>query len=213
MIWGDIAVHMGGLNGGQGVHFEHSANPELLNAIDAMLSTVPVPQVRDEALRGADSVTAVRFVRGSGQSKDFGYVAIVVLSGAPAVVVRTSQLGYFGRAMFFESEKMAFEFVGVLKRRGVLAAGARVQFESVTDDYRYLTAGKPKAIAYWRLQNATNEKYRAEKLKHDLDVYALNHGGVLLADSMVHAVAWLAAVTVRHAEAVAAYQALGGLTN
>jgi hypothetical protein len=214
MIWGDIAAVLDtSLPAAQGVYYGKHRNPNLMNAMLTALAVTELPEVRSDAVIFGAGIDAIRFVRSrSYYGHDFGYIALIVWGGAPAVVVRSVELTDLENYHFFKTDVMAFEFVDVLKRRGKLVLGARVQLEALSHETGYSVFVNSKAHAYRALRVATADKAKAMKTVNDLTLsMASMPSYAKLAAALVHANAWLVAATARHGAALSAYQAHGGL--
>lgn len=214
MIWGDIAAVLNSTYAGaQGVYFGVHGNPGLMNAIAAVLGVSVVPELRTDSLYFDGGVTGLRFVSSKNhEGRRLGYVCLAIVNGAAVVLVRSDRLGAVREKYFFRTDAEAAKFVSGLRSRGAIAVGARVQFE-VLDLMRGLPgSATAKLIAYTKLRAATADKFQASRTKSEFDAAALasNMGAGMVA-ARVQAEAWLVDATARHAAALAAYQALGGL--
>ena len=212
MIWGDIQAVFNQTASGMGAFYGTVENPNLMQAICTALGVSDLPVVRTDTLYSTGGVTGVRFVRSRSVSNlDSGYMALVIVNGAAALVARSERVINVKNYKFFETEKMAFEFVNTMKKRGAMALGSRVQFEALSGEYGAI-GGASKTVAYAKFRMATKDLFQANKAVQELTALAQSTAtSYYLTQAMATAQAWILDATARHTAARADYVALGGL--
>ena len=212
MIWGDIQAVFNQTASGMGAFYGTVENPNLMQAICTALGVSDLPVVRTDTLYSTGGVTGVRFVRSKSVSNlDSGYMALVIVNGAAALVARSDRVIDVQNYKFFATEIMAFDFVNTMKKRGALALGSRVQFDALSREYGGI-GGAAKTMAYAKFRIATKDLFQAGKAVQELTALALNvPSSYYLTQATATAQAWLLDATARHTVAKAAYVALGGL--
>lgn len=213
MIWADMLPLLEtSYAGAQGQFFGKHGNPNLMNAIVAMMGA-PLNVFRSDKLIFEGGVSEMRFVRSRNYlGRDDGYLALVVVNGEAGIVVRSERLKDLSFSMFWKTEVEAFKFYEVLKRKESIPLAARVQFEVLTREKGFNIGGSAKVVAYSKFRSATIDLWQSEKTKEEFRVYALTAAvSENLTMAMAQANAWVLDAAARHAVAKAAYMALGGL--
>lgn len=206
MIWGNLTLTA--LSQAQLVEYAGYWNPSLVMAIKTMLGVSVLNEVRVDSLIFDDgySVQGLRFIKSGGA----GFQMLAIVNGSPCLLVAAEKIGMTGlRGEFafdcFRSEAAAFGLVKELRKLGVLEVSARVQFETVINEFRPILIRK-KYFVLSELKAA--EKYKALAAAKKAD-YVLIQTIRTLSEYEIrvlqHIDNWVIDTTNRHAALLAEY--------